>query len=250
MQDKLLSWAEKSCDVLMDWRKYPSAEHLKAPLLIAHRGAWDSAITENTMAAFKKAQSCGMDGIELDVHFTADDVPVVHHDPELSRLHGRTERILDLKFEDLRRIAPAVPTFEEVLALKNLHFMVEIKTALTPGHLKILEGKMQGLAPVRDFHLLSLEPDLVRESSAFPGKSWILVGQVQMRTLVEISIAHEFGGAAGHYLGMTRGLIDRLHARQQAAGVGFVASRNMLNRERARGVDFVFTNTAEKIGNG
>ena len=40
-------------------------------LIIAHRGASGYA-PENTMAAFEKALEMGAEGIELDVHLTAD----------------------------------------------------------------------------------------------------------------------------------------------------------------------------------
>ncbi|MCY0874699.1 MAG: glycerophosphodiester phosphodiesterase [Firmicutes bacterium] len=50
----------------------------------AHRGASGLA-PENTMAAFVKAYELGADGIELDIHRTADGVLVVMHDEQVSR---------------------------------------------------------------------------------------------------------------------------------------------------------------------
>ncbi len=49
-------------------------------LAIAHRGA-SAYEPENTIAAFRAAVAFGADGIELDVHGSADGVLVVHHDP-------------------------------------------------------------------------------------------------------------------------------------------------------------------------
>jgi len=49
------------------------------PLVIGHRGASADA-PENTIAAFELALEQGADGIELDVHLTADGQPVVIHD--------------------------------------------------------------------------------------------------------------------------------------------------------------------------
>ena len=40
-------------------------------LVFAHRGASGGA-PENTMAAFKQAIEKGSDGVELDIHLTAD----------------------------------------------------------------------------------------------------------------------------------------------------------------------------------
>jgi glycerophosphoryl diester phosphodiesterase len=47
--------------------------------IIAHRGA-SRERPENTVAAFTRAVELGADGIELDVHLSADGVLIVHHD--------------------------------------------------------------------------------------------------------------------------------------------------------------------------
>lgn len=51
--------------------------------MIAHRGASGYAF-ENSPAAFREAAARDVDGVELDVHATADGGIVVHHDPELT----------------------------------------------------------------------------------------------------------------------------------------------------------------------
>lgn len=43
---------------------------------------------ENTLASFELALEAGADGIELDVHVSADAIVVVNHDPTLSDLDG------------------------------------------------------------------------------------------------------------------------------------------------------------------
>jgi glycerophosphoryl diester phosphodiesterase len=57
------------------------------PRAYAHRG-WhvdDLAGCENTLAAFRRAVDEGFGYLEMDVHASADGVPVVHHDPMLDR---------------------------------------------------------------------------------------------------------------------------------------------------------------------
>jgi glycerophosphoryl diester phosphodiesterase len=51
--------------------------------VIAHRGASGYAF-ENSPTAFREAVARGVDGVELDVHATADGGIVVHHDPVLT----------------------------------------------------------------------------------------------------------------------------------------------------------------------
>ena len=52
--------------------------------IIAHRGT-PRELPENSLPGFARALEAGAQGIELDVHLTADGVVVVHHDPVL---HG------------------------------------------------------------------------------------------------------------------------------------------------------------------
>src|SRR3954469_23760161 len=52
---------------------------LRPPLRIAHRGM-PRRERENTLPSFSAALAAGAQGIELDVHATADGVVVVHHD--------------------------------------------------------------------------------------------------------------------------------------------------------------------------
>lgn len=54
------------------------------PLVFAHRGGCALG-PENTLAAFDRGMAAGADGLELDVHLSADGVVVVHHDATLER---------------------------------------------------------------------------------------------------------------------------------------------------------------------
>jgi glycerophosphoryl diester phosphodiesterase len=54
------------------------------PQVFAHRGGCALG-PENTLAAFDIGVQAGADGLELDVHLSADGVPVVHHDSMLDR---------------------------------------------------------------------------------------------------------------------------------------------------------------------
>jgi glycerophosphoryl diester phosphodiesterase len=53
------------------------------PLIYAHRGLHVSE-RENTIPAFRAARELGVDGVELDVRRTADNVLVVHHDATIN----------------------------------------------------------------------------------------------------------------------------------------------------------------------
>ena len=64
------------------------------PLVFAHRGGCALG-PENTLGTFDAGLATGADGLELDVHLSADGVVVVHHDPTLRRTCGVPGRIAE-----------------------------------------------------------------------------------------------------------------------------------------------------------
>ena len=82
--------------------------------IFAHRGASGYA-PENTLAAFELAVNMGADGIEFDVHLSADGVPVVIHDETLERTTGRVGWVKDFTAAELSTLE--VPTLETLFGL-------------------------------------------------------------------------------------------------------------------------------------
>lgn len=70
--------------------------------IIAHRGS-SKAAPENTKAAFKRAIKDQADGIELDVHLTADNKVIVIHDPTIDRTSKSKGYIKDLSLKELKK---------------------------------------------------------------------------------------------------------------------------------------------------
>src|SRR5690554_6338732 len=75
-----------------------------APRVFAHRGLALEA-PENTMLAFLKALSVGVDYLETDVHASSDGVAVIAHDETLTRVAGRPLRVDHLTMAELRRVS-------------------------------------------------------------------------------------------------------------------------------------------------
>jgi glycerophosphoryl diester phosphodiesterase len=90
--------------LLSSRRMLPQAGSLVwPPLIVGHRGAAGEA-PENTLAAFDLAARQGADGIEFDVHLSADGIPVVIHDARLERTTSGNGRVNEYKFSTLRRL--------------------------------------------------------------------------------------------------------------------------------------------------
>jgi len=108
------------------------------PAVIAHRGASTGA-PENTLAAFRGALELGVDAVELDVHLSADGVPVVIHESLLDRTTDGRGLVKDYPLEALRRLdagrwfnerfaGERIPTLTEALeVLRPVRTIVEIK---------------------------------------------------------------------------------------------------------------------------
>lgn len=109
-------------------------------LNLAHRGA-SAVAPPNTLAAFEKAAELGADGIELDVHLSADGVPVVIHDYTVDATTDGSGRVADMTLAQLKeldagsRFDPAfagerIPTLGEVLESvgSRLLLNIELKT--------------------------------------------------------------------------------------------------------------------------
>ncbi|XP_005007564.1 glycerophosphodiester phosphodiesterase 1 isoform X2 [Cavia porcellus] len=73
---------------------------------IAHRGGSHDA-PENTLAAIRQAAKNGATGVELDIEFTSDGIPVLMHDNTVDRTTDGTGRLCDLTFEQVRKLNPA-----------------------------------------------------------------------------------------------------------------------------------------------
>lgn len=85
-------------------------------LNIGHRGAAGLA-PENTLLSFSLALELGADGVELDVHETADGRFAVHHDPEISGLPIRSAAFAELKLRFPRNGERGLVRLEDVLGL-------------------------------------------------------------------------------------------------------------------------------------
>ncbi|MBI2187102.1 MAG: glycerophosphodiester phosphodiesterase [Acidobacteria bacterium] len=73
------------------------------PLVFAHRGGCALG-PENTVAAFDLGLAAGADGLEFDVHLSADGLAVVHHDATLDRTTSASGPLCGHTADELARI--------------------------------------------------------------------------------------------------------------------------------------------------
>lgn len=95
-------------------------------MIFGHRGASGYA-PENTLEAFSLALEQGVDGVELDVHFTRDNEIVVTHDERIDRVASDVGRVKDFTLKELKAMSfnkthpewenAKIPTLSEVFEL-------------------------------------------------------------------------------------------------------------------------------------
>jgi glycerophosphoryl diester phosphodiesterase len=108
--------------------------------IYGHRGV-PSQAPENTLYSFKRAFELNVNGIELDVQITKDNILVVHHDPHLEQLTGKQTFISTLTYKELLSIDARggsfdslefqrIPRLEDVLEIlpENMVINIEIKS--------------------------------------------------------------------------------------------------------------------------
>lgn len=221
--------------------------------LISHRGAWkERGCLENTFAAFDRALETGIWGLEFDIRFTKDDVPLIHHDPSLLRTFGRPTIISNSTLSTLRHEAPDIPTLEEFCKRyeKSFHAFIEIKNSAE----ELTEIRLQHLlTPLREtfgqelvgVHFMSSDFQTLKKLHSDAGiakRSLISIAALNVSAVSDQTLKMEIGGFTCHWLFMNEALLLRHQNTAQKCGVGFVNSKACLTREWARGTDWVFTN--------
>lgn len=145
---------------------------LNARPVIGHRGNRAHS-PENTIESFAQAVSAGVDGLELDVHLSADGIPVVIHDPNVARTTGVAGEVARMSFADLRLLDAGgcftrdggksfpyraqghrIPSLDEVLeAFPSMPILIEIKTPRAAAAVRIVieSRKAEGRTLVDSF---------------------------------------------------------------------------------------------------
>ena len=102
--------------------------------IIGHRGAAGLAL-ENTKESIQAALKTGVDAIEFDIRVTKDQQLVINHDKSLLRTFRKDLVIAEHTLAELRKAAPRLMTFHELLELTGkTPLVIELKE-VTPAKL-------------------------------------------------------------------------------------------------------------------
>jgi glycerophosphoryl diester phosphodiesterase len=204
---------------------------------IAHRGA-KREFAENTLPAFRRAVARGAQGIELDVHATADGVVIVHHDPEARLVAGRRRVIAESSWRSLTLFKKAIPRLSDVLETvpEAVTLYVELKGSGVERHVAdLIRGSARCAVHSFDHgavaRMRELAPDVPR-------------GILFDRHPTDVESAMEYAGARDvwpEWNSIDEQLVARVHAAGGRVIAWTVNDREAAVRLAALGVDGVCT---------
>lgn len=232
-------------------RPLPDAAQLAEARIISHRGERQREAEENTFAAFDRLRGSSVWGLECDVRWSADAVPMVFHDPDFRRLYGDAQRLRELSAAQIQQRFPAVPTLQDWVRRygEEFHLMVELKAEPYPDPESQGQQLMQILESVDGpgFHFICLQPALLQQLHHIPAQRTVNVARFNAASLSQEALRQQRAGIAGHYQLLRRALVSRHRKAGQNVGSGYPASESVLRRELRRGVNWIFSNQALRM---
>jgi glycerophosphoryl diester phosphodiesterase len=231
----------------------PDRDRLQHCKIISHRGDYDNRNTfENTLTAFDRAQGQGVWGIEFDIRWTKDLNPVAIHDADLRRVFGLNDSIRQVTLTELKSRCPLVPSLSEMIQKygKKIHLMIEIKAEHYPdpvGQNRILSELLSSLEPEKDYHLLTLTPEMFNLIECVPRSALLPVAHLNFLRLSKMAIERNYSGFAGHYVLLTKSRLKKHKESKQKVATGYVNSKNCLFRELNRNVEWIFSDNAVEL---
>jgi glycerophosphoryl diester phosphodiesterase len=149
---------------------------MRLPLVTSHAACKGHA-PENTLAGIEAALRLGAEAIEIDVHCTADGVPVLIHDETVDRTTDGSGNIHEMTLEvaraldaGARQFAPRfegerVPTLAEVLELTRGKALLQIEIKQT-GIEEAVAAAVRDAGAIADCEVHSFWPQVVKEMRA------------------------------------------------------------------------------------
>ncbi|MEK3685183.1 glycerophosphodiester phosphodiesterase family protein [Paenibacillus sp. FSL R10-2736] len=241
---------------------------------IAHRGASGYA-PENTMPAFELAREMDSDSIELDIHLTKDQIPVVIHDDTVNRTTNSKGYVRNMTLEQIKQLdagswfnkaypmfareiyaGTTIPTLDEVFETfgKDISYVLEIKESTPKINIEVLLNEYIkkydlekvvaihsfSAASLRKFH--SINPDIPLYQLVWNDYTSVRLTEAYLADVKSyaVGISPNFQGTSASYVAQ----IKRAGLKVMPYTINY-----QLNMDKAYswGVDGVYTNFPDRF---
>ena len=251
---------------------------MKEPLIIAHRGA-SALAPENTSAAFTQAIKDGADGIEFDVRFAKDGVPVVFHDEDLIRVLKKEILVRNLTSKELSEFdvgswfntekpefahekfaIERISTLEETLEfLKDYKGIIYIELKCGGVNVEqfcksvcdvVARSKAASRIIIKSFNL-SVVPLIkkhcpeVRTAALFAPKIMLILRKE--KRLIETAIESGADRLSLHFSLATNKLMEKATEKNLSVAIWTVDSPRWIKRSIKLGIEHIITNDPAKL---
>ncbi|KHL92374.1 hypothetical protein QW71_29655 [Paenibacillus sp. IHB B 3415] len=241
---------------------------------IAHRGASGYA-PENTIPAFELAREMDSDSIELDIHLTKDQIPVVIHDDTVNRTTNSKGYVRNMTLEQIKQLdagswfnkaypmfareiyaGTTIPTLDEVFETfgKEISYVLEIKESTPKINIEVLLNEYIkkydlekvvaihsfSAASLRKFH--SINPDIPLYQLVWNDYTSVRLTEAYLADVKSyaVGISPNFQGTSASYVAQ----IKRAGLKVMPYTINY-----QLNMDKAYswGVDGVYTNFPDRF---
>jgi glycerophosphoryl diester phosphodiesterase len=224
------------------------------PIPFAHRGGALEGL-ENTMPAFEASVALGYRYLETDLQVTADGVLLTFHDDDLSRTTGRSGKISELTYDEVKTALVGgkepIPKLEDVLgSFPDARFNLEPKTeaAVAPFIETVHRtGSIDRIcaASFHERHLVqmreALGPDLCSAMGPIETARWFLASWIPFGIGVpDVPVAEVPLTKAGLPL-VTERSVTRAHEHEVQVHVWTIDDAHEMDRLLDLGVDGIMT---------
>ena len=235
------------------------------PAVVAHRGA-SARYPENTLRSFEGAIDAGADLVELDVRLTADGIPVILHDLDVSITTNGSGHVHELTLAEVKRLDASkgggerveVPTLREALELLSGRIGVNIEIKNLPEEpafdspqeaavettlATLHEVGFSGPVVICSFNWLSIER--VRELEPSIPTGFLTVAGIDPSASLTYVKSKGHALVLPHVVALTSadaGFVEAAHAEGVRVGTWTVDDAESIERIFRMGVDAVATN--------
>jgi len=192
-------------------------EHRAIPALVGHHGV-PTLAPENTLAGVRAACQLGLPGVEVDVRYTADSIPVLLHDRDIRRTSNGAGNVDEMSLRELQQLDfgswfaaqyahEPIPTVDAFLqASANCGFdlvQLDIKSFAPLGadSAFVRLGRAINSAGLSDrVEIGSFDPNIVKYGAALiPGLRTLVFANAMTSGYVDLLIQNHIGAVGIRY---------------------------------------------------
>jgi len=232
------------------------------PFVIAHAACKGHA-PENTLAGIRAAIELGADGIEIDVHSTADGVPVLIHDATVDRTTDGQGEVTKMTLAQVKTLDAGARQFEGRFAGERIPTLAEVLDLTRGRVLLVMEVKqldieeqvlrvVRDLGAVNDCVVHSFIPQVVARFRAVePSMPAALLTSATDVTdwapLFTHALSLNAQGVSVFYPRVDAGVVRQAHLRKLAFFVWTVDEVEDMRRMWDWGVDAITTDYPDRL---